>query len=177
MSEINSATLKVSKLEATEDHFDLYELFKEFGNIFSCKVSKKYSKGENNVILSESNKYGYVTYETEDEAKAAYEHYKSNQVIKVELFKEDASISGQTNNLFVKNFPTHFIESDLEKEFSKFGKVTSTYIKLDKAGRSCCNGFVCFETPKEAKAALDGLNGTMVGDMKIYVGFQIKKDS
>jgi RNA recognition motif-containing protein len=94
MSEINSATLKVSKLEATEDHFDLYELFKEFGNIFSCKVSKKYSKGENNVILSESNKYGYVTYETEDEAKAAYEHYKSNQVIKVELFKEDASISG-----------------------------------------------------------------------------------
>ena len=58
----------------------------------------------------------------------------------------------QFTNIFVKNFPTKdTTDEELKKMFEVFGTVTSC--KMDEATKGF--GFVCFEKPESAKAAID----------------------
>ncbi|MFN3840461.1 MAG: RNA recognition motif domain-containing protein [Cyclobacteriaceae bacterium] len=62
-------------------------------------------------------------------------------------------------NIFVAklNFKTR--SEDLQKEFEKFGQVTSAKIVKDReTGRSKGYGFVEMPNDDEARAAIDGLN-------------------
>jgi RNA recognition motif-containing protein len=64
-----------------------------------------------------------------------------------------------TMNIFVAklNFKTR--SEDLEKEFARFGQVTSAKIVKDReTGRSKGYGFVEMPNDDEARAAIDGLN-------------------
>lgn len=56
-------------------------------------------------------------------------------------------------NLYIKNFPEDWDEEKLLEEFKKFGVVTSSMFQKDKKGRSFC--FLNYETPEEARAAID----------------------
>lgn len=58
------------------------------------------------------------------------------------------------NNLFVKNFPNDdFSEDDLRQVFQQFGRIAS--IKIDESHQF---GFVAFEKPEDAQAALTHFN-------------------
>ena len=71
----------------------------------------------------------------------------------------------QFTNLFVKNFPTKDTsDEELKKMFEVFGNVTSC--KMDEASRAF--GFVCFEKPESAKAAIDHFS-------KVEGGLQLTK--
>jgi len=61
-------------------------------------------------------------------------------------------------NLYVKNFPIDWDQTDLFNLFSKFGKVTSAKVMKNSRNNSRGFGFVCFENELSASTALCTLN-------------------
>lgn len=67
-------------------------------------------------------------------------------------------------NLYVKNLAEDMTEDALHEMFSKFGKVCNVVIMKDGKGNSRGFGFVNFESPEEARKAVDVLNGAQMGN-------------
>ena len=61
------------------------------------------------------------------------------------------------NNLYCKNFPSNYEESDLRKLFSRFGEITSMLVKPNAEGKK--QAFICFQTGEQANEAIEELNG------------------
>ena len=71
----------------------------------------------------------------------------------------------------MKNFYETYTDEDLKQLFSTYGTITSAVVMKDTDGKSRCFGFVNFESPDSAVAAVERLNGTTVNDDKVlYVG-------
>ena len=72
--------------------------------------------------------------------------------------------------LFIGSLPFETNDGDLDKLFSKAGKVESANVITDRnTGRSRGFGFVEMSTDDEAKKAIDELNGTDVNGRNIVV--------
>jgi len=95
----------------------------------------------------------------EDAAPLYAAHYKSHSVIVRERKqnRQPARQYPQGCNLYVKNLADDVDEEVLKAEFSKYGNITSCIVRRDpKLKVSLGFGFVCFEAPEFAQAALDG---------------------
>ena len=74
------------------------------------------------------------------------------------------------NNIYVGGFPYKTTKEELAKLFSACGSVLSAKIILDReTGRPKGFGFVEMSTDAEAKIAVAKLNGSFIGDRKIFV--------
>jgi len=72
--------------------------------------------------------------------------------------------------IYVGNLPFDSSERDLEEMFSQFGAVREASIVQDReTGRSRGFGFVEMESDDDAKAAIEGLNGTDLGGRSLTV--------
>ena len=87
-------------------------------------------------------------------------------------------------NLYVKQFPTSFEESDLTALFEPYGTIASIFIKKDEDDKSMGFGFVNFNDHESAEKALTELNGKTLDDPKaegetfeLYVSKGQKKPS
>jgi len=61
--------------------------------------------------------------------------------------------------------------------FSQHGKITRCKVENDEDGHPKGFGFCSFESPEEAEAAVQNLNGYSIGDKQLYVGrFQKKHE-
>jgi RNA recognition motif-containing protein len=79
-------------------------------------------------------------------------------------------MSSMANNIYVGGFPYKTTKEELAKLFSACGKVLSAKIILDRdTGRPKGFGFVEMSTDDEAKVAVEKLNGSFIGDRKIFV--------
>lgn len=73
-------------------------------------------------------------------------------------------------NLFVVKIPDDYGNKDLFDTFTPFGNVIRCQITTDKVtGESKGFGFVSYDTPQEADAAVENMNGAMVGDRRLKV--------
>ncbi len=71
-------------------------------------------------------------------------------------------------NIYVGNLSFRATESELRDAFSQYGEVTKVSIITDReTGRSRGFGFVEMGNSHEARAAIQGLNQTMLGDREI----------
>lgn len=66
-------------------------------------------------------------------------------------------------NLYIKNLDPDVTEEALREKFFEFGKIASLVISKDENGMSRGFGFVNFESPEDAKRALEALNGLQLG--------------
>lgn len=74
------------------------------------------------------------------------------------------------NNIYVGGFPYRTTREDLARLFASCGTVLSSKVIMDRAtGKPKGFGFVEMSTDAEAAAAVAKLNGSMVGDRKIFV--------
>ncbi|KAL8621636.1 hypothetical protein ACOMHN_036869 [Nucella lapillus] len=78
-------------------------------------------------------------------------------------------------NLYVKNLEDDMDDEWLARTFEKFGTITSAKVMRLEDGSSKGFGFVCFQTPQEAAAAKDVLNGQMFGRKPLYINIAQKK--
>jgi len=87
--------------------------------------------------------------------------------------------SGRYNNLkrtlFVRNIDRNVTESDLRKEFEKFGSITRCEIIRDKYGHQREFGFVAFKERDEAEQAFEKLHNKKFGARLITVEFAKEK--
>eukprot|EP00397_Hematodinium_sp_SG-2012_P023036 GEMP01023909.1.p1 GENE.GEMP01023909.1~~GEMP01023909.1.p1 ORF type:complete len:680 (-),score=207.54 GEMP01023909.1:423-2462(-) len=146
----------VKNLDKNLDNKSLYDTFSLFGNILSCKVSvDEHGK---------SKGYGFVHYETAESAKVAIERVNGMQIgektVFVGAFVKRQERTKPENvfftNLYVKNFPAEWEESDVRKVIGAHGEITSMALSTDKKGRKFA--FINMEKPEEAKAAIDALH-------------------
>ena len=73
-------------------------------------------------------------------------------------------------NIYVGNLSREVTEEELHRAFEAFGQVTSVNIIKDRySGESRGFGFVEMAVKSEAQAAINGLNGTSLGERTLNV--------
>lgn len=191
----------VKNLSVDVDNKALYDTFSLFGNILSCKVVHSHG--------GDSKGYGYVHYETQEAAEEAIEKINGMLIAGQEVFvgqfqkRQERGDEVVFTNCFVKNIPSHWTEAMLKTEFQPFGAITSCVIMPTKVAKanttddttekdtdvdaSTTNktvrgfGFVNFEEPEAAAAAVEALNGRVFKsedesqEIELYVGKAQKK--
>jgi polyadenylate-binding protein len=78
-------------------------------------------------------------------------------------------------NLFVKNLESNIDSKNLYEIFSSFGAILSCKVATDSGGQSKGYGFVQYETEESAEAAINGLNGMLANNRKMFVGLHMRR--
>jgi polyadenylate-binding protein len=156
------------------------DLHNHFNNV-SPVLSADLRTDQNGASL----RYGYVSFDKISEAENALEHLNGSQlkeeVLEVEFFVPKSKRVDQRikRNLYFKNLPTGKSEAEIEeliRSYTKgFGDIESLKAtqKQDKWA-----AFVCFKTPEEAQAALEGIqqkNLILDGTNPLFVDFHQSK--
>ncbi|KAI0256812.1 polyadenylate binding protein [Lactifluus subvellereus] len=173
--------------EVTQDEF--VELFERYGTVTSAIIQfddEGRSKG-----------FGFVNFETHDEAQAAVDHlhdfeYKSRKLFvsraqkkaeredelrkTYEAAKQEKMSKYQGVNLYIKNLEDDIDDEKLRAEFEPFGTITSCKVMCDEKGTSKGFGFVCFSSPDEATKAVAEMNNKIIGTKPLYVSLAQRRD-
>jgi polyadenylate-binding protein len=185
----------VKNLARTIDNKQLYDTFSVFGNILSCKVATN-AKGQ-------SVGYGFVHYESEEAAQTAIHRVDGKVIagekVSVAAFKSEKERGGvnktRFTNLYVKRLPADFTEGKLRELFAPHGHITSLMLaaesktarpkRVPPGGETKSEatptpekfGFVCYNTPEQAIAAMDALNNYEISpEKRLYVGRAQKRE-
>ncbi|EDW64887.2 uncharacterized protein Dvir_GJ17718, isoform B [Drosophila virilis] len=82
------------------------------------------------------------------------------------------------SNLFIYHLPQEFIDTDLASTFLPFGNVLSAKVFIDKqTNLSKCFGFVSYDNPHSANAAIQAMHGFQIGTKRLKVQLKRPKDS
>lgn len=158
----NNLYIKNFTGDITEDQ--LREIFAKYGEITSVKIMAEEAS---------DRKFGYVCFKEEESAKSALEMHESSippysdclyvqKHVKKSVRRDLLNKAYKKQNLFVRNFGEEVTEKDLTDLFSGYGNIMNVKIltkKIDVNGIekeiSQCKGFVCFESPEDARKAVD----------------------
>ncbi|VDL19656.1 unnamed protein product [Hymenolepis diminuta] len=80
----------------------------------------------------------------------------------------------QFRNCYVKNFGPDVTDEGLKSVFKQFGTITSAVVMKD-GNISKKFGFVCFENPSSAEAAVREMNGKLFNGRRLYVGRAMRR--
>ncbi|XP_016455946.2 polyadenylate-binding protein 7-like [Nicotiana tabacum] len=167
------ASLYVGDLHHDVTDGQLFDSFSEFKSLASVRICRDSSTGR-------SLCYGYVNFISPQDAIRAIE-VKNNSTLNGKVIRvcwsrrdPDARRSGK-GNVFVKNLSDTIDNAKLQEMFQKFGNTLSCKVVFSEEGKSKGYGFVQFESEESANAAIEKLNGTMVGDKQMYVGKFVRK--
>jgi polyadenylate-binding protein len=171
------------------DEIKFSEVFGQFGKVTSVALRQA---GDKHSGL----KYGFVNFETHEEASHAVEGGNQLEFNGQKLFcdrfqkrNERMSLLGKLYeerrrekvekfknlNLYVKNLDDDVDEAKLRELFAPFGDISSCVIMRDEKG-SRGFGFVCYSNADDANKALESLNGQVVGSKPLYINRAQRKE-
>jgi polyadenylate-binding protein len=173
--------------EVTQEEFE--QLFQPFGNVTSAVVQideEGKSKG-----------FGFVNFETHEEAQRAVDGLHDTDINGRKLFVSRAQKKAEREeelrksyeqakmeklskyqgvNLYIKNLEDDVDDEKLRAEFEPFGTITSYKVMRDDKGTSKGFGFVCFSSPDEATKAVAEMNNKMIGSKPLYVSLAQRRE-
>ncbi|XP_071965954.1 polyadenylate-binding protein 1-A-like [Antedon mediterranea] len=173
--------------EVSDDQ--LVDMFSKYGKIVSAKVMRDDG--------SKSRGFGFVSFEDHDAASKATEDLNNTDIEgrllyvgraqkkaerqaelkqKYERLKAERINRFQGVNLYLKNLDDEIDDKRLQKEFEKFGTITSAKVMSDEKGISRGFGFVCFSSPEEATKAVTEMNGRIIATKPLYVALAQRKE-
>ncbi|KAG1756703.1 uncharacterized protein EDB91DRAFT_1325663 [Suillus paluster] len=179
--------IKNLDLEVTQEEFE--ELFNRYGNVTSAVIQvddEGRSKG-----------FGFVNYETHDEAQRAVDNLHDIELNGKKLFVSRAQKKAEREeelrrsyeqakmeklskyagvNLYIKNLEDDVDDEKLRAEFEPFGTITSCKVMRDEKSTSKGFGFVCFSSPDEATKAVAEMNNKMIGSKPLYVSLAQRRE-
>ncbi|CAH7677656.1 polyadenylate-binding protein 2 [Phakopsora pachyrhizi] len=143
---------------------EFHDTFASFGEILSSKLAFDHQ--------NRSKGYGFIQYTTVDQAKRAISE-TNGSLLDFEVEEDDSerpkkpiltsifvsqqvrSKAREFNNVFFKNLPRGITSESFEEEWSKFGKITSSFLKRDRSGAFTGIGFANFENSNDALAVVE----------------------
>lgn len=152
----------IKNLDKRIDTKSMYDTFSLFGTILSCKIATD-DEGS-------SRGYGFIHFETEESAQLAIEKVDGMLLDGKKVFvgkfqpraarmRELGETGRRFTNVYVKNFSEELSAEKLQELFGKYGTITSCTVMSDAEGKSKGFGFVAFDKPEEAEAAVNELHG------------------
>eukprot|EP00995_Heteronema_vittatum_P012529 NODE_844_length_1158_cov_147.944995_g594_i0.p1 GENE.NODE_844_length_1158_cov_147.944995_g594_i0~~NODE_844_length_1158_cov_147.944995_g594_i0.p1 ORF type:complete len:335 (+),score=127.93 NODE_844_length_1158_cov_147.944995_g594_i0:66-1007(+) len=138
---------------------DLQAFFQAFGNIEECKVVIDKATGV-------SKGFGFVKYATRAEAENALLQAQGLQVdtkrLKVQKAELGKGPPGPAN-VYINGFEPSLVgEAELQQLFAPFGEVSKVRLHQPQPGKKGV-AFVTFSCFAEASAAVEGVNGKVLG--------------
>jgi len=173
--------------EVTENEF--VDLFAKYGTVTSAVIQMD-DEGR-------SKGFGFVNFETHDQAQAAVEALHESEYEGRKLFvsraqkkaeredelrktyeqaKQEKMGKYQGVNLYIKNLEDDIDDEKLRGEFEPFGTITSCKVMCDEKGTSKGFGFVCFSSPDEATKAVADMNNKIIGTKPLYVSLAQRRE-
>jgi len=186
-SQFTNLYIKNLDTSVTQEEFE--EMFRQFGNVTSAVVQVD--------EIGNSKGFGFVNYETHDEAQLAVDGLHDTEVRGKKLFVSRAQKKAEREeelrrsyeqakmeklskyagvNLYIKNLEDDVDDEKLRAEFEPFGTITSCKVMRDEKGTSKGFGFVCFSSPDEATKAVAEMNNKMIGSKPLYVSLAQRRE-
>jgi len=181
--------LYIKNLDTSVTQEEFEEMFKQFGNVTSAIVQID--------EVGNSKGFGFVNYETHDEAQLAVDNLHETELRGKKLFVSRAQKKAEREeelrrsyeqakmerlskyagvNLYVKNLEDDVDDDKLRSEFEPFGTITSCKVMRDEKASSKGFGFVCFSSPDEATKAVAEMNNKMIGSKPLYVSLAQRRE-
>ncbi|TFY74344.1 hypothetical protein EWM64_g9669, partial [Hericium alpestre] len=168
-----SASLYVGELDPTVTEAMLFEIFNMIGPVASIRVCR-------DAVTRRSLGYAYVNYLNAADGERALEQLNysliKGRACRIMWSQRDPALrkTGQ-GNIFIKNLDEAIDNKALHDTFAAFGNVLSCKVAVDDQGRSRGYGYVHYETAEAAETAIKAVNGMLLNDKKVYVGYHISR--
>lgn len=152
----NKTNLIINYLPQMWTDAELFDMFSQAGHVKSAKVVVDKNTGY-------SYGFGFVNYAAPEEAQHAINTLNGtkveNKTIKVALARPPGE-NTKGSNLYVRNLPMHYTETELRSLFESYGNLVQTRVLYDHVtGQSKGVGFVLFERKVDADNAIEQMNG------------------
>jgi polyadenylate-binding protein len=172
----NKANIFVKGISQNANPRDIYELFAKYGEIISAKICEN----EDGDLLG----YGYINYYNLDSAENAIANLNKTKFmdseLEVEHFQkknERLQVSQENTSIYIKYIPNSYSKiEELEKLFSKFGKIDFAKIYLDINERPYA--IISYSNAESANKAKEEMNDKQLDpndEAKLYVDLLQKK--
>ena len=152
--QLNKTNLIVNYLPQNLSDKEFHDLFSKAGNLTASKIVRDKATGY-------SYGFGFVDYETEEDASNAINLLNGYQIqhkhIKVSYSRVGDNVKGA--NLYLRNLPKDVNETDIERVFSPYGTIVQIRVLANAQGIPKGIGFVLFSSREQAEAALKDLDG------------------
>jgi len=151
-----NSSLYVGDLRSDVGESDIYDAFKECGNILSVRVCR-------DVKDQRSLGYAYVNYQNPENAQKALDTLngkplKGKPCRIMWSCRDPSQRKRNEGNVFVKNLDKTVTLIQLNDVFSHFGAISSCKVQTKDDGTSLCYGFVQFSKVEDCNKALEAYN-------------------
>ena len=161
------ATLYVGNLHPEVNDMELFNFFRPYGDIISCRIMKDIYSGE-------SRGFAFMSFKNKEDAKAAKDALNYQKIHGWEIrisFKKSPSEFNPKANIFVKNLNKEVSTKQLDELCQQFGNVVCCAVRTDENGQSLGYGYVQYDNEEAAGRAVKALNDVEKWGNKLEVQF------
>lgn len=163
----SDATLYIGNLHPEVTDMELFNYFRPYGDILSCRIMKDIYSGE-------SRGFAFLSFKSKEDAKTAKDALNYHKIHGWEIrisFKKSPSDFDPKANIFVKNIPKEVSTKNLDELCQQFGNVLCCAVRTDENGQSLGYGYVQYDNEEAAARAVKALDGVDKWDTKLQVQF------